>query len=419
MTTLGSDMMPGAASATVASHAGRHGTESARVRLGSSISTPTHILGQLTRDPAVTVRAAVAMNPACPPHVDQATSRDPDEHVRSLLAHKLAMLAPSLSRSEQADACQQVRATLAALAADAAVSVRAVIADCVKAMPDAPRDMILQLAQDTALTVCGPIIRLSPLLTDADLLALLATPPHPEISIAVASRLGLTATVADAIVDQADGAPIRALLSNHSAAIQEATLDALIAQAEMHPDWHGPLVHRPVLTVQAVLALSGFVAIQLVDTLAQRANLDPATASTLQRCVAARFHQDAELPARATTDDEIVASVRRLDGAGSLDEAALIEAARAGDERRVAAVLAVASGFTLAAVDRAASLRSAKGLISLVWKAGFTMRAAAIVQTMLAKLGPGATILAGPREAFPFTTDEMQWQLEILGQPGR
>ncbi len=412
-------MMPEAASAAVALHAGRHGTESARVRLGSSISTPTHILGQLTRDPAVTVRAAVAMNPACLPYIDQATSRDPDEHVRSLLAHKLAMLAPSLSCGEQAEACQQVCAILAALAADAAVSVRAVIADCVKAMPDAPRDLILQLAQDTALTVCDPIIRLSPLLTDADLLGLLATPPHPESPISIASRTGLTATVADAIVAQADDAVIRALLSNHSAALQEATLNALIAQAEMHPDWHGPLVHRPVLTVQAVLALSGFVAMQLVDILSQRANLDPAIAITLQRRVAARFHPNAALPARAATDDEIVACVRRLDGAGSLNEAALIEAAHAGDERRVAAVLAVASGFTLAAVDRAAFLRSAKGLISMAWKAGFTMRAAVIVQSLLAKLGPGETILAAPREAFPFTTDEMQWQLEVLGQPGR
>ena len=64
--------------------------------------------------------------------------------------------------------------------------MRVVIADCVKAMPDAPRELILQLAHDTALAVCDPVVRLSPLLTDADLLALLATPPHPAVDLRVA-----------------------------------------------------------------------------------------------------------------------------------------------------------------------------------------------------------------------------------------
>ena len=182
------------------------GTESNRVRLGSSTYTAAQILRQLARDPAVTVRAAVAMNPACPPHLDQAISLDTDERIRTLLARKLAQLVPSLSNAEHAQACSQARATLNALAIDAAVRVRAVIADCVKAMPDAPRDLILQLAHDAAPSVCDPIIRLSPLLTDADLLALLAMPPHPAIATSVARRPGLSAAVADAVAIQSDSA---------------------------------------------------------------------------------------------------------------------------------------------------------------------------------------------------------------------
>ncbi len=182
------------------------GTESNRVRLGSSTYTAAQILRQLARDPAVTVRAAVAMNPACPPHLDQAISLDTDERIRTLLARKLAQLVPSLSNAEHAHGCSQARATLNALAIDAAVRVRAVIADCVKAMPDAPRDLILQLAHDAAPSVCDPIIRLSPLLTDADLLALLAMPPHPAIATSVARRPGLSAAVADAVAIQSDSA---------------------------------------------------------------------------------------------------------------------------------------------------------------------------------------------------------------------
>lgn len=331
------------------------GTESNRVRLGSSTYTSAQILGQLARDPAVTVRAAVAMNPACPPHLDQAISLDIDERIRTLLARKLAQLVPFLSNAEHAQACDQIRATLDSLVIDTAVRVRAVIADCVKATPDAPRDLILQLAHDAAPSVCDPIIRLSPLLTDADLLALLAVPPHPAIATSVARRPGLSATVADAIAIQADGAAIRALLSNHSAAIQEATLDTLIEQARPHPDRHGPLAQRPVLTPRAVEALSGFVAAQLIEVLARRADLNPAAVTDLQRQVAARLAADAvSATSPGIGELELLASFRQAHAAGALNEAALIAAARTGDQRRVAAVLAVASGLALAAVAQSA-----------------------------------------------------------------
>ncbi len=390
--------MSGAAYAAL--QPGAHATEAARVRLGSSAATPAHVLAGLACDPAVTVRAAVAMNPACPPGLDGAVSQDADERVRTLLARKLAL---SLAEGE-------ARETLAALAADPALRVRAAVADGLKAASDAPRGLILQLAQDAAPTVCDPVIRLSPLLTDADLLALLAAPPHPAAAIAVASRPGLGAALADALAAGGDGPAVRALLCNGSAAIAEATLDALAEQAAPHPDWHGPLVRHPLLTPRAMEALAGFVATPLLDVLAQRADLDPAAARALRRRMTA-------VPPDAAPDDgeeALMAALRNLDEAGRLNEATLIDAARAGDLRRVAAVLAVASGLTLAAVDRAAAQRHARALIGLAWQAGFSMRAALVAQVALGRLGPGALILAGPDGGFPMTPDEMQWHLEVL-----
>jgi len=375
-------------------------TEAARVRLGSSASAPAHVLAGLACDPAVTVRAAVAMNPACPPSLDGAISQDADERVRTLLARKLAL---SLADGE-------ARETLAALAADPALRVRAAIAACLHATPDAPRDLILGLAQDAAPTVCDPVVRASPLLTDADLLALLAAPPHPGAASAVASRPGLGAAVADALAAGGDSLAIRALLCNSSAAITEATLDALAERAAPHPDWHGPLVRHPLLTPRAMEALAGFVAAPLLDVLAQRADLDPAAARALRRRMTA-------VPPDAAPDDgegALMAALRNLDEAGRLNEATLIDAARAGDLRRVAAVLAVASGLTLAAVDRAAAQRHARALIGLAWQAGFSMRAALVAQVALGRLGPGALIPAGPDGGFPMTPDEMQWHLEVL-----
>ncbi len=79
----------------------------------------------------------------------------------------------------------------------------------------------------------------------------------------------------------------------------------------------------------------------------------------------------------------------------------MLEAARRGEARYAAALLAVAAGTPVSVVDRASSLRSAKGMVSLVWKAGFTMRAAVALQTLLARLAPDVVLTAGPGGELP------------------
>ncbi len=392
------------------------GDEAARVRLAAHSGTPPHLLQRLAADPDVMVRAAVAMNRATTPDLHAILIADGDERVRALLAAKLAYLLPGLTGAGQAQATRHIRATLAILVEDEAVRVRAAIADAVKAMPAAPRDLILRLANDPALQVCDPVIRLSPLLTDGDLLALLAAPPHPEAARSVAARPGLGGRVADAVAAGADTAAVRALLQNRSATIQEPTLDALVAQAAGRLDWHEPLVRRPALSRAATHALSAMVAAGLVRVLADRADLDPALAGELRQRLLTRLD---DLPAPQMETEDPVPALRRLQAAGALTEATLLDAARAGDVRRTTAILAVASGLPPGAVERAAYLRSAKALVSLAWRAGFGMRAGAVVQAVLGQLGPGALLAALPGGGFPLTEAEMAWQIEVLGSGGR
>src|SRR5689334_10597611 len=118
-------------------------------------------------------------------------------------------------------------------------------------MPNAPKKLILRLARDTSMSVAEPVIRLSPLLTSEDLLALLASVPCAETVSAIARRPNLTEAVSDAIATRADTEAIRALLANRSALIREVTLDSLIAQAARYAEWHEPLVHRPALPARA------------------------------------------------------------------------------------------------------------------------------------------------------------------------
>ena len=380
--------------------------ETTRVRLGAQPGTRPETLRSLAADPSVTVRASLALNPATPPETNAALARDPDERVRTLIARKLSALAPALSAGARTKLQQETLETLTALAQDEAARVRAAIAEAVKDMPAAPRELILRLAHDKATTVCEPVIRFSPLLTTDDLVALVAAAPSTGTRLAVAQRAAIDTAVSDALVQNGTDDVILALLSNGSAQIREATLDALAEQAEAHASWQGPLVRRPVLSGHAVATLSRIVADHLMEVLAERGDLTPDAATTLRTRVSARLVPPSrpEESAPAT---------------GVATEADILDAARDGDARKAATLLAAAAGVPLSVVRRAATLRSAKGLVSLVWKAGFSMRAGYAVQLLLARLSPGVALKAGPGNNFPLSVQEMRWQLDFLTGNGR
>ncbi len=393
--------------------------EAARVRLGASPETCPEMLLTLASDPSVTVRGAVAINRATPRAADHLLAGDRDERVRTLLARKLSSLVPSMPEMQRGEIQDQAVGILYALVEDEAERVRASIADAVKDLPAAPRELILRLARDSAVSVCEPVIRLSPLLTAEDLLALLAARPSLATAAAIARRPGLAENVCDAIAGTADTDAVAALLGNPTAAIREATLDALVARAADVPAWHAPLVQRPRLTARAAQVLSDIVTTQLLDVLASRADLDPAVSAELRKRLSQR--QDLErTPARApAAPADVLAEAKAVYAAGRLKEPLLLDVIQRGEARMVTALLAVAADVPLSVVERAATLRSNKGLVSLVWKASFTMRVAGPLQTLLARLAPEKVLRATPSGGFPLAVEEMRWQLDFLARVGR
>jgi uncharacterized protein (DUF2336 family) len=351
------------------------------------------------------VRASLALNPATPPETNAVLAADADDRVRMLLARKLGSLVPALSAGGQQRLRQQTLDTLTALAEDATMRVRAAIAEAVKDLPEAPRTIILRLAHDSEMMVCEPVIRFSPLLTTADLVALVAAAPSSGTGVAVARRAAINGAVSDAIAAGGTDDAVLALLMNGSAQIQEATLDALVERSIEHPDWHDPLVRRPVLSDQSAKTLSRIVADHMLELLAARSDLAPDLAADLRNRVAAQMQR-----APATKP-----SIPK----GKPTEADLLAAARDGDARKAAAMLAEAAAVPLAVVRRAATLRSAKGLVSLAWKAGFSMQAGHAMQVLLAGLAPGSVLKAGPCNSFPISVQEMSWQVEFLSGKDR
>ena len=211
--------MADSSSASLAGEAG----ELQSLLLGASNNTVPWLLRRLARQGPVTVRVVVAMNRAVPADTNQLLAGDSDERVRALLAGKLAGLDPVVTNRQDLD-------SLIVLAADPSIPVRAAVADALKQRPNAPRWLILQLARDPAVTISDPVIRLSPVLTQADLLSLLARPPSGTTRVSVARRPHLTIAISDAIVASGDKRAIGALLSNPSSVISDRILDGLASQ---------------------------------------------------------------------------------------------------------------------------------------------------------------------------------------------
>ena len=394
------------------------GDERIRVRLGAAADTAQAVLLQLATDPAPTVRAAVAMNPAASGVINQLLAADTDARIRALLARKLASVLPALPAAARDRMQAQALATLETMAADEAVRVRMAIADAVKDLPGLPHGLILALARDSAMQVAEPVIRLSPLLTDEDLLALIAAPPVAATLHAVAGRPGLAPAITNALAACNNADAIATMLENPTAAIHEATLDALVGRARNHVAWHAPIVRRPHLSSNAARALSLFIAEHLLDELAARADLDAATSAELRRRVGSNL---AATTAQLSQPDQhqAMAQARCMYADGTLDELAVLAAVQRGEASLASALLAVAADLPYAAIDRAVTMRSSKAMVALVWRANFSMPLAVALQGLLLGTAPHAVLGAGPRGGFPLAVDEMRFQLDFLSKMGR
>ena len=395
--------------------------EAQRIREGVDPMTGVDRLLALARDPSVAVRASLAMNPALPQQVSDILTGDEDARVRRIIGRKLAALTKGLSPADRAKVHARTIDRLTDTIEEAGVQVRVRLAETLRDIPDGPRQIILKLAQDHEIMVAEPIVLCSPMLTEADLVALIASGVPTGTVNAVARRTDLPLSVSDAVVSSADAAAIGALLRNPSAQIREATLDALAVQSEENPDWQEPLVRRANLPPRTARILAEIVSGHLLETLAARDDISAdVRTKVLEALEAAKtIPEGAPLGAREAYADmpppAALARAAALQSSGRLDEAALLDALRRGALTLASAMLSVKADVSFHVIERARTLRSAKGLVSLSWRAGLSMQTAVALQAVLAKLRPAGIIKPNQAGEFPLTPAEMRSELDLLG----
>ena len=388
------------------------GDAGVRRKLAKRANVQPEILYFLAQDADPAVRGEIAKNPSTPVQADEILSRDGDEGVRCRIAEKIARLAPELSASERDRAGDIVTGILETLARDEAVKIRQVLANELKTAKGVSPTIIEQLARDHDEAVSAPVLKNSPLLSDAFLVEFIESGPVQAALQAISGRKSLTADVADAIVATDDEAVITTLLSNKSAQIREATLDRLVDAAADVDAWHAPLVARPTLSAGAVSSLSRFVAESLLEKLKARKDLDPEVTAAIGEGVRRRMGSAAD---DGADDPESAADkVRRLLAEKKLDEAAVKAAMLRGDRQFVIEAVAVLGEIGSAAVRKAFSLASAKGVVAMVWKAGLSAELAHQLQLRLAKVAPSEAIKpSGGR--YSLSDKDLDWQVEFFG----
>ena len=373
------------------------------------------VLHYLAENGAVATRRAVAANPAAEARTNFHLSDDEDEEVRVELARKIARLMPNLDVEESRHIHALTIDTLERLAKDQVVRVRAVLAEEIKTLDCVPKFIVQTLAKDVASLVAAPVLQYSPLLSDSDLLEVIAAGRAEEVLTAIASRRPLSGQVANAVIGTLDIPSIAALLANPDAKVRGRTMDKLIEHAEKVESLQVPLVMRTDLSKRAIWRIASFVGASLIEQLVGRYGLDEETKTHLNKELRVRLQEEGK-----GEHDGLEAAVRDVAAAraeGKLDEK-FVDAAATGGQRDVVALALVELAHVAEPIVRKIlASRTAKPVTALVWHAGLSMRVAFKIQNHVMKLGASELLPARAGVHFPMTEDEMRWHLNYFDVP--
>ncbi len=357
-------------------------------------------------------RRAVATNPATPAEANRFLADDVDEDVRVDLARKIGRLLPDLMTSERERVTQLTIETLEQLASDQVTRVRAVLAEEIKGLHCVPKHIIQMMVKDLEATVYVPILEYSPLLSDADLLEIIASARAQAALNAVARRRGLEDSISAAVVATLDIPSIASLLANPNARIREETIEKILDDAKDIVPWHGPLVMRTDLSVRALRRVASFVGSSLLQALSDRHGLDSETQSYLGHMLRERLEKEGL--ERRSQQEKAVDAVRDALARGALDSSFIEEAVETGNRDLVIEGLSELGTTSRQTVERILSARNAKGVTALAWHCGLTMRTAFKIQTLLLKLPAGELLPARAGVGFPMSPEEMRWHLSFF-----
>jgi len=294
----------------------------------------------------------------------EALLADPAPGRRAKVAQQLAadIDAERLSEAEWKMTFEILRT----MAADAETIVRQAVATSLKQSKHLPHDVALALANDDA-KVAQPVLESSPVLTDQDLMAVLAEGNGTK-QVAIARRPEVSAEVAAAVIDTGNAAAVTTLVGNEGAELTEDLMQRTIDRYSRFETVKAAMVHRSELPVTISERLVALVSDRLKVVLASRHALPADLATDI--LIEARERATVGLLAKGTPQDT-QALVAQLHSRGRLTPSLVLRALCMGDIRFTEDAMAEAAGVSAEKASLLIHDGGPLGLKAIYKKAGF------------------------------------------------
>ncbi|MBT6095300.1 MAG: DUF2336 domain-containing protein [Rhodospirillaceae bacterium] len=225
---------------------------------------------------------------------------------------------------------------------DAEARVRQALSESLKDNPAIPHDLALSLAEDVA-EVALPVIEFSDVLTDSDLLDIIASNDETK-QVAVASRPMVSETISSALVDTENEAVVSTLVANDGAEISRESFDKVIDTLGASEKVQTALVRRTKVPVAIAERLLSVVSDNLRDELAARHEMPGGMADYL--VLHSRERATVALSQDSSAED-VGVLVRQLHGADRLTPSIILRALCVGDMRFFEAALSTMADVPL------------------------------------------------------------------------
>ena len=292
---------------------------------------------------------------------------EPSPSVRAEVADKLAreIDGTSLTEAELRIAHDIVRI----MAQDAELAVRRALSESLRSATQLPRDVALRLAKDVE-AVALPILISSPVLTDADLMALVKSGSSSKQE-AIASRTSVSEQVAGALVTHGSEGAVATLMGNAGAHITAASLGSAIDRFGDSDRVKTAMVYRAELPVAIAERLVVIVSEMLQSYLVRHHELPVAAATD----IVLRSRERATLQVSiGSGEQELERLVRQMHRNQRLTPLLVLRALCLGDLAFFEAAMAVMAKVPVTNARILIGDAGPSGLASLYEKAGMPPR---------------------------------------------
>ena len=199
-------------------------------------------------------------------------ARDRSEAGRALLVNAVCDLFVDGEHDYSGRESALMTDILRRLIGEVEAEVRKDLAERLSGMANAPRELILELANDE-IGVARSVLRNSPVLRDPDLVEIVRHRAR-EHQLAVAARREIGESVSEALAGTGDVGVIATLLENASAVISVMTLEYLVEQSERIDAFHQPLLHRGELPADLASKMYAWVSAALREHILGKFEID-------------------------------------------------------------------------------------------------------------------------------------------------